>query len=251
MNLMNFPLLVLVISFLVLVLSAWVGDYFRRREGNLKDDEREDYSTVVGATLTLLGLIIGFSFSMAIGRYDQRKNYEEEEANAIGTEYLRADLLPAESAARVHTLLKKYLDQRLLFYTTRPPDELAKVNADTSDLQNQLWSALLQGRGQDSPVYALVASGMNDVLNTQGYTQAAWWNRIPISAWVLLAAIAIGCNFLIGFGVRRSDRRIFLVIPVAVSIAFFLIADIDSPRGGAIRVKPQNLLSLAQSLPAQ
>src|SRR6266481_6653194 len=104
MNLMNFPLVVLVVSFLVLVLAAWIGDFFRRREGALKEDEREDYSTVVGATLTLLGLIIGFSFSMAIGRYDQRKNYEEEEANAIGTEYLRADLLPAESAAKVHAL---------------------------------------------------------------------------------------------------------------------------------------------------
>jgi hypothetical protein len=251
MNLMNFPFLVLVLSFLVLVLSAWTGDYFRRREGSLKEDEREDYSTVVGATLTLLGLIIGFSFSMAIGRYDQRKNYEEEEANAIGTEYVRADLLPAETTAKVHALLKKYIDLRLLFYTTRDPLQLAKVNADTADLQNQLWSALLQGRVQDTPVYAVVVSGMNDVLNSQGYTQAAWWNRIPIPAWGLLAAIAIGCNFLIGFGVRRSDRRIFLVIPIAVSIALFLIADIDSPRGGAIRVKPQNLISLQQSLPAQ
>jgi hypothetical protein len=251
MNLMNFPFLVLVLSFLVLVLSAWAGDYFRRREGALKEDEREDYSTVVGATLTLLGLIIGFSFSMAIGRYDQRKNYEEEEANAIGTEYLRADLLPAETTAKVHALLKKYIDLRLLFYTARDPLQLAKVNADTADLQNQLWSALLQGRVQDTPVYSVVVSGMNDVLNSQGYTQAAWWNRIPISAWGLLAAIAIGCNFLIGFGVRRSDRRIFLVIPIAVSIALFLIADIDSPRGGAIRVNPQNLISLEQSLPAQ
>jgi hypothetical protein len=248
---MNFPFLVLVLSFLILVLSAWIGDYFRRREGSLKEDERDDYSTVVGATLTLLGLIIGFSFSMAIGRYDQRKNYEEEEANAIGTEYLRADLLPGETTAKVHVLLKKYIDQRLLFYTTRDPIQLAKVNADTADLQNQLWSALLQGRVQDTPVYAVVVSGMNDVLNSQGYTQAAWWNRIPIAAWGLLAAIAIGCNFLIGFGVRRSDRRIFLVIPIAVSIALFLIADIDSPRGGAIRVKPQNLISLEQSLPAQ
>src|SRR5579862_5287108 len=105
MNLMNFPFLVLVLSFLALVLSAWAGDYFRRREGVLKEDAREDYSTVVGATLTLLGLIIGFSFSMAIGRYDQRKNYEEEEANAIGTEYVRADLLPPAAAANVRPLL--------------------------------------------------------------------------------------------------------------------------------------------------
>jgi hypothetical protein len=250
MNLLNFPFLVLVLSFLVLVLSAWIGDYFRRREGGIKEDEKDDYNTVIGAVLTLLGLIIGFSFSMAIGRYDQRKNYEEEEANAIGTEYLRADLLPAESAAKVHTLLKKYLDQRVMYYSAGSASDLTKINADTADLQNLLWSALLQGRAQDTSVYALVASGMNDVLNTQGYTQAAWWNRIPVAAWALMFLISVGCSFLIGFGSRHPDRRIFLVIPVAVSIAFFLIADIDSPRGGAIRVKPQNLISLQQSLPS-
>jgi hypothetical protein len=251
MNLMNFPLLVLLLSFLVLVLSGWAGDYFRRRGHALTDETREDFSTVVSATLTLLGLIIGFSFSMAIGRYDQRKNYEEEEANAIGTEYLRADLLPGETTTKVHALLKKYIDQRLLFYTTRDPLLLAKINADTGDLQNQLWSAILQGRGQDTPVYAIVVSGMNDVLNTQGYTQAAWWNRIPIAAWAFMTLIAIGCSFLIGRGMHSRGRRIFLVIPVAVSMAFFMIADIDSPRGGAIRVKPQNLISLQQSLPSQ
>jgi hypothetical protein len=251
MNLMNFPLLVLVLSFLVLVLSGWTGDYFRRRRRALTDETRDDFSTVVGATLTLLGLIIGFSFSMATGRYDQRKNYEEEEANAIGTEYLRADLLPGEITAKVHALLRRYIDQRLLFYTTRDPLLLAKVNADTADLQNQLWSAVMQGRVQDTPVYAVVVSGMNDVLNTQGYTQAAWWDRIPVAAWALMTLIAIGCCFLIGFGARRIDRSLLLVIPVVVSIAFFLIADIDSPRGGAIRVKPQNLISLQQSLPSQ
>jgi hypothetical protein len=251
MNLMNFPFVVLLLSFLVLTLSSLAGDYLRRRKDSVDSDTREDFNTVVGATLTLLGLIIGFSFSMAIGRYDQRKNYEEEEANAIGTEYLRADLLPGEAAAKVHVLLKKYIDQRLLFYTTRDPLLLAKVNADTADLQNQLWSAILQGRGQDTPVYAIVVSGMNDVLNTQGYTQAAWWNRIPIAAWTFMALIAIGCSYLIGLGMHSTGRRIFLVIPVAVSLAFFMIADIDSPRGGAIRVKPQNLISLQQSLPSQ
>jgi hypothetical protein len=92
---------------------------------------------------------------------------------------------------------------------------------------------------------------MNDVLNSQGYTQSAWWNRIPTAAWAMMAAIAISCNLLIGYGAHGRDWRILLIVPVVVSIAFFLIADIDSPHGGAIRVAPQNLISLSQAIRAQ
>jgi len=94
---------------------------------------------------------------------------------------------------------------------------------------------------------------MNDVFNSQGYTQAAWWNRIPIAAWGLMAAIAICSNVLVGYSARRPKEEftLLLILPLVVSIAFFLIADIDSPRGGLIRVRPQNLLDLAQSLRAQ
>ncbi len=95
----QYPLLVFVLSFIALWLSAWIGWWFRRRQGTLDEELREDFGFILAATLTLLGLIIGFSFSMATSRYDQRKNYEEAEANAIGTEYVRADLLPAADAA--------------------------------------------------------------------------------------------------------------------------------------------------------
>jgi hypothetical protein len=81
--------------------AALVGDLLRRRIRPLKKDEREDFDTVLAASLTLLALIIGFSFSMAVSRYDQRKNYEEAEANAIGTAYLRADLLSSENTAKI------------------------------------------------------------------------------------------------------------------------------------------------------
>ena len=252
MNPMDFPLLVLVLSFVFLFLAAHIGDLLRNRVLPMREEVRDDFDVVLGATLTLLALLIGFSFSMAVSRYDQRKNYEEAEANAIGTEYVRADLLPAVDAARVHELLKKYIDQRVLFYTTRNRQSIAKINADTAELQNQLWSAVLPGAAaQPTPPVALVVSGMNDVLNSQGYTQAAWWNRIPIATWTLMAAIAICCNLLIGYGAHRTERYIFLIVPVVVSIAFFLISDIDSPRGGTIHVAPQNLLSLAQSLRTQ
>ena len=218
----------------------------------LKEEERDDYGVVLGATLTLLGLLIGFAFSMAVSRYDQRKNYEEAEANAIGTEYVRADLLPAKDASRVRELLRKYTDQRVLFYTTRDQQRIAKINADTAELQNDLWSAVRPAAAaQPTAVVALAVSGMNDVLNSQGYTQAAWWDRIPIAAWMLMVAIAICCNLMIGYSAHRKDQRIFLIMPVAVSIAFFLISDIDSPRGGTIHVEPQNLESLSQSIRVQ
>ena len=101
---------------------------------------------------------------------------------------------------------------------------------------------------QPTPPVALVISGMNDVLNSQGYTQAAWWYRIPVQAWNLMALIAFACNLLIGYGARRSHPFLLLIVPLAVSLSFFLIADIDSPIGGLIQVRPQNLMSLDASL---
>jgi hypothetical protein len=90
---------------------------------------------------------------------------------------------------------------------------------------------------------------MNDVLNSQGSAQAAWWNRIPIEAWGLMGMIAICCNLLVGYSSHRPEMEgiLMLVLPIVVSISFFLIADIDGPRVGVIRVQPQNLVSVAQS----
>jgi hypothetical protein len=250
MRLAEHPYWSFLLSWVALWLAGQVGDLYRRRVQPLGQEVREDYAVALTATLTLLGLLVGFSFSMAVTRYDQRKNCEEAEANAIGTEYLRADLLPAVDATKVRELLKKYIDQRMLFYTIRDERQIDKLNADTAQLQDELWVAVRPtASGQPTPVIALVLAGMNDVLNSQGYTQAAWWNRIPRAAWVLMIVIAIGCNLLIGYGAHRTNRGMLLILPFALSTSFFLISDIDSPRGGAIRVMPQNLLSLSQSLP--
>src|SRR5580692_7499373 len=102
------PFLVFLFSFAVLWLSARIGAEFRKRQV-LEDDLRHDLDVVVAAVLTLLGLIIGFSFSMATSRYDQRKDYEQAEASAISTEYTRADVLPAADAAKVRAMLISYL----------------------------------------------------------------------------------------------------------------------------------------------
>ena len=250
-KLIDYPFIVFALSLFVLWLSARSTSFFLKRPRNLEEGVREDFSLILAATLTLLGLIIGFSFSMAISRYEQRKNYEEAEANAIGTEYARAGLLPAADAAGVRALLRNYLDERILFYKTRDKQQLRQISANTAQLQSELWDAIqAPAAAQPTPLVALVISGMNDVLNSQGYTQAAWWNRIPLAAWGLMTVIAICCNLLVGYGARRPEAEgiLMLVLPIVVSISFFLIADIDSPRGGVILVQPQNLVSLAQSL---
>src|SRR4249920_3349100 len=138
----DYPLLVFALSFALMWFSAWIGPFLRRRL-ELHESVRDDFGLIMAATLTLLGLIIGFIFLMATNRYDQRKNLEEEEANAIGTEYVRADLLPAADAAKVRALLKNYLDQRVLFYTARNDEQLRQILARTSQLQTDLWSAVL------------------------------------------------------------------------------------------------------------
>jgi len=250
MDLLDHPPLVFLVSFCTMCLSVFTAAWLRRgrdERGNML----ENYDVIRTATLTLLALIIGFSFSMATGRYDQRKQYEEAEANAIGTEYVRANLLPSVYAKKIRLLLSKYLDQRILFYNIRDRQQLAKINNDTADLQNQLWSIIEESaESRPAPIIALVASGMNDVLNSQGYTQAAWWNRIPYAAWVLMVLIGIFSCLLIGYGIGDIKAQCLLIplLPLVASIALFLIADLDSPRGGVIRVVPQNLVSVSESL---
>ncbi|MGY8661581.1 hypothetical protein Q3C01_04335 [Bradyrhizobium sp. UFLA05-109] len=112
----NNPLIVFVIALIVQCVALYIGDFLRKRTQQLRQDERHDFDTVRATTMTLLALIIAFSFAMAVSRYDQRKTLEEAEANAIGTEYLRADLLPGELGAQARELLGNYLRLRIAFY---------------------------------------------------------------------------------------------------------------------------------------
>jgi hypothetical protein len=162
-------------------------------------------------------------------------------------------MLPAAHGLKVRELLRDYVNQRVLFYTTRSARRLDEINASTARLQSGLWAAVrASAAAQPTPVVSLAVSGMNDVLNSQGYTQAAWWNRIPTAAWALLEVIAICSTLLLGYTSRLRDGKAkrILILPLIVSISFFLIADLDAPRGGVIRVSPQNLMSLTPFLRA-
>jgi hypothetical protein len=239
---------------LIFAIAVWIGNAALSPYRTKDTETSEDLGIIQTATLTLLGLIIGFTFSMAIDRHDQRERLEEGEANAISTEYLRADLLPGPSAAATKELLKQYLDQRILFYTVQDPEKITAIGQKTDELQSELWNAVLpMARSNPTAMTALVTSGMNDVLNSQGYVQAAWWNRIPYTAWTLMGAIAICANLLVGFGARNFQKNItlFMIFPFVIAVSFFLIADIDSPRGGVIRIEPRNLITLQKLLNPQ
>jgi hypothetical protein len=249
--LVDHPLILALVAFVSLWLCAWIGSALLREWFRPPSELRADVAVVLAASLTLLGLLIGFTFSMATARYDLRKQNEANEANAIGTEYLRADLLPQADAERLKALLREYLGQRIKFYTVRASGDSGALATDTATLQRNLWTAVTApARAQQTAILTLAVAGMNDVLNAQGYTVAGYLNRIPISAWLLMALIAVLCNLMIGYTQQANAARVrFLaVLPLVVSVAVFLISDIDSPRGGVVRIAPQNLLVLATSL---
>lgn len=242
------PFAILLISFVGLWAAANGGVWVRDRAPP-SDEQRTDLGLITAATLTLLGLLIGFSFSMATNRYDQRKNFEAAEANAIGTEYARADLLPPSDGSAVRNLLKRYTELRIRFYAESDRDPA--LGRDTSKLQSEMWATVVRAAAaKPDPLAALAVNGMNEVLNSQAFTQAAWWNHIPMSAAVLMAIIAVLCNGLVGYGSRtlRLRNPLLCILPLFVAVAFMLIVDIDTPAHGLIEVVPRNLMGLLPSL---
>ncbi|WP_220399061.1 hypothetical protein [Granulicella sp. WH15] len=238
---------------LVLLLAATRAGMFLRRRQDAGENLHSDLGVITSSSLAILGLIIGFSFSMAISRYDQRKDLEQAEANAIGTEYLRAELLPVGDADRIKPLLLQYIDLRISFYTA-PSLELAHQQLDkpTDQVEEKLWSVIRAAAASTpTPITSLAVAGMNDVFSSQDSTLAGRYNRIPLAAWALLATIALCSAMLVGYGANRPSSKLFLVLPLLISISCFLIADIESPRGGIIRIYPQSLQRLSQTLRGQ
>jgi len=235
---------------LAMSVFALIGIVLNRRLA--PDDGGRDYRGIfVSSSLGLLSLVIGFTLSMAVARYDLRKSYEAHEANTISTEYIRVDLLAGDEQAKLRGLISNYLDERIRFYVSRNENDLQQIAANTVQLQTAMWDAVREpAKVQRNAVDALVVAGMNEVIDDQGYTQAAWRNRLPIETWALMLALALFANFFIGFSKppKMSQLGALTIMPVIISVAFMLIGDIDSPRGGFVNIEPHNLLEVAQSL---
>jgi hypothetical protein len=247
---LDHPAVVLLVSLLLQWLAAYAGDVIGRARSRKGVLNRRDYTTILATALSLLALLIGFTLSMATSRYEERKKLEVAEATAIRMEYLRASLLP--NAAQVHDLLSRYTDERIQFYQTDHEGDLPGIAAETAKLESELWAAVSHAADSlPAPVAALVISGMNDVIDAQDSALGAWRNLIPQGARLLVLLVALAASFLLGYGEERGHKGTLIILPLILSASFFLITDVDSPRHGFIRLPPENLIDLVQSLKSQ
>ncbi len=230
---------------LLLVVSAALGTAVRRRVlAMAAAEDASQFTTLQGAVLGLLGLLIGFSFAMAVGRYDARMNAELEEATAIRAAFARTDTLDARAATSQRSLMQAYGGVRMrLGGAGEDGAAMRQIQEDSDALEAKLWSAGVQavqadGRGGLGEAY--LASLMT-VFAAAERRQATLANRIPPAAWGLLLVVGVCSCFLVGLGFRRWNGLLPLVLPFVLAATMALVDDLDSPSSGTIRVRQQSL----------
>jgi hypothetical protein len=239
---------------LLLLALAEAGCRFGLASWRRSPDAAAGHSgSVQGAVLGLLGLLLGFSFAMAVGRYDVRRALVVDEANSIGTTWLRADFLPAPQQQAVKDLLRRYTRVKLedgraattLEATTRSQAEIARIH-------NALWtSANASAAAQPTPVIVSFITTLNETIDLDSSRKAALRNHVPGAVWLLLLVVS-GCGaWASGYGSGTSGLRSTFnqwIFPLLIGVVITLIADVDRPRQGLIGVSQQPLQELYQSM---
>ncbi len=233
--------------FILLGCSAYAGKYFfKNHQPKFSDDQAK---IVLGAILSLLGLLIGFVLSISISGYNERQKTEENEMVVIGAAMQRTQLLTPADQEKAKTLLSDYLDARIQFFTAGSLKENQDWRLISMEKQNQLWSiAASAANSAPNPVSASVLAAYSDLYTAQEKTAVSWRDQIPNIVWALLIFFAVASNFLIGYNARteREINLLILLLPFLITLALFIIAEIDIPGKGVIHVKPDNLLSLKE-----
>jgi hypothetical protein len=243
-----------VITFLLVVAAIEggyrLGSYRKRRSDSEKDGP---VGAMVGATLGLLAFMLAFTFGMAASRFDTRKQLVLDEANAIGTTYLRAAMLP-ERRDEIRALLRSYVDARLnAVRSVRVAEEILQ----SEDLHGKLWSEATAVALQhpESIVVGLFVESLNEVIDLHAKrVTAGLRNRIPATIWVALLTIAVLSLAAMGYhaGLVGTTRSLaMIVVAVAFSAVIALIADLDRPQEGTLTVSQQALVDVRQSMQPQ
>lgn len=212
---------------------------------------------VEGAVFALLGLIIAFTFSGALSRFNDRRLLVGEESNAIGTAYLRVGLLPRETQPEIQALFRHYVDVRWdTYHHMDDKAALRKKLAEADALQKEIWSKSLSACGRpDAPAQAtlLLLPALNAMIDITTTRIVATQEHPPMVVFWLLCILALAGALLAGYGMSESRGRSLIhmiFFAVAISITVFVIIDLEYPRSGLIRIDSadQVLYDLRQSM---
>jgi hypothetical protein len=208
---------------------------------------------IQGAVLGLLGLLLGFTFAMAVDRYDTRRGLVLKEANAIGTTYLRTSLLPDTHQAPVKDLLRHYVDTRLEYWPlVDDPAKLAEGMRLIGNIQTQLWKhATASAKEAPTDITATFIESLNQTIDADAERIAAMRAEIPSGVWLLLVLVAaFGCiTTSYGAGAEGTRSKLGSVfLPLLIAVVIVLIFDISHSRVGLIQISQQPLVDLQQSI---
>jgi hypothetical protein len=232
-----------VILFIGMLVCLEVGGWIGRRQAE-RDPEgaKAGVSAIEAAIFGLLGLIVAFTFSGAAARLDGRRHLIVQEANAIGTAYLRLDLLPAAAQPELRAKFRRYLDTRLAAYRKLPDIQGARNELDKSArLQKEIWSeAQAAARsGNWQPATMILLPALNEMIDITTTRTTATQIHPPPVVYVLMFGLAICSSLLAGYSLSGSKKHKWLhqvVFALAISITCYVIIDLEYPRLGLIRV---------------
>jgi len=248
-------LLVVAALFGLLLVATEVG--FRRGRvirARLEDSAKSELGTLQGAMIGLLALLLAFSFAMAESRFDARRQLVLEEANAIGTTYLRSKALAELYRVEVVKLLQDYVTNRVEYYATGVDQKkLDEVNDQTDQLQAQLWSQAMDAATKDSHSIpaGLFISSLNEVIDLRTKRDIARQNHVPEAVLLLLFFVATLAMGIVGFGCGMGDWRnlsVTVTMSLIITLVILVIMDLDRPRRGFIRVSQQSMVNLQNSI---
>ena len=247
--------LVLLVFLAVLLAAGEAGFRLgRRADAGLREKAKSQVTAVEAALLGILGLLLGFTMSMSVTRFEARKQLVLEEANAIGTSYLRAQVLPAPQGAEIAGLLRQYLDVRLLYLDVgHDPAQLAARRAQAERLQREFWSRAAAYAQQDpNPVKAgLLLQSLNQTIDLEAASWMAFHNHVPETVIYVDALVALLAALLVGYGIGLEDRRqVFslCLLALAITVVLAVIVDLDRPYRGFIRLSQQPMIELQQQV---
>lgn len=255
MNFLTSSIAYAVLLFVAMICFSEAGRQLARRRAKRDPDGAWfGVGVVDGAVFALLGLVVAFTFSGASSRFDSRRNLIVEEANAIGTAYLRLDLLPTPAQPALRRSFRQYLDSRISVYQTFPDVEAAKVAlAHGKSLQGDIWTHALAGVEGSQPATMLLIPALNQMFDIANTRTMSMFIHPPPAIFVMLFGLALIASTLAGYSMANAKSRGWLHtigLAAVTAIVFYVIVDIEYPRQGAIRIVAldEALLDLRQSM---